>query len=103
MMTDSADYRRVKETEALAKRHGFKLDHRIGSILLITTSGWPSTVFGKNKEIVALSSIEEVRSYISGWANCSSIFEKINLDAEEFKKRIEDNKILKVLGKRKTK
>jgi hypothetical protein len=100
-MIDSADYRIVKETEALAKRLGFKLEHRMGAIVLVTTKDWPSATYGKNVEVIAPHTIEEVRSWLRGWANAVEAFEYVGLTVEDYNKMLEDKKILDALkGKR---
>lgn len=96
-MTDSLDFRRVKETEALAKRLGFKLSYRSGSIILISAKDWPAAIFGKDVEVITPTTVEEVRSWLRGWANYSLVVEDIGLDIAEYKKRREDQKILNAL------
>lgn len=65
-MTDVTDFRRVKETEVLAKRLGFKLDHRSGGIMIHALKDLPAAIFGKNKEVTMRHTVEEVRSLLHG-------------------------------------
>jgi hypothetical protein len=102
-MIDSADFRIVRETEALAKRLGFKLEHRMGSIVLVAVKDWASTNYGKNVEVIAPHTIEEVRAWLRGWANAIEAFEYIGFDIEEYKKRLEDKRVLDALKGKKTK
>jgi hypothetical protein len=99
-MTDSADFRRVKETEALAKRLGFKLEHRSGGIIIRAAKELPAAVFGKNEDIITPFTVEEVRSWLRGWANLASAIEDIGFTEEEYKKRIHDKKVLDALKKK---
>lgn len=100
-MTDSTDFRRVKETEALAKRLGFKLEHRSGGIIIRAAKNMPAAVFGKNKDVITPYTVEEVRSWLRGWANLSSAIEYVGFTEEEYNKRIEDKRVLDALkGKR---
>lgn len=99
-MTDSVDFRRVKETEALAKRLGFKLNHKIGGITIRSAKGLPNAVFGKNEDIITPHTVEEVRSWLRGWANLASAIENLGFTEEEYNKRIEDKKILDVLKRK---
>lgn len=96
-MTDALDFRHVKETEALAKRLGFKLDCRTGSIVLISAKDWPAAIFGKDVEVIAPRTVEEVRSWLRGWANFSLVIEDMDIDIAEYKKRLDDKKILNAL------
>lgn len=99
-MTDSTDFRRVKETEALAKRLGFKLNHRTGSIIIIAAKDWPAAIFGKDVEVIAPHTVEEARSWLRGWANFSLVVEDVGLDIVEYNKRREDQKILDALKRK---
>lgn len=101
-MTDSVDFRRVKETEALAKRLGFKLDHRSGGIIIRSAKDLPAAVFGKDEDVITPYTVEEVRSWLRGWANLASAIADVGFTEEEYNKRVEDKKILDAL-KRKTK
>lgn len=99
-MTDSVDFRRVKETEALSKRLGFKLNHRTGGIVISASRGLPAAVFGKNKDIFTPYTVEEVRAWLRGWANLASAIEDIGFTEEEYNKRVEDKKILDALKRK---
>jgi len=99
-MTDSVDFRRVKETEALAKRLGFKLDHKSGGITIRSVKGLPSAVFEKNEDIITPYTVEEVRSWLRGWANLASAIEDVGFTEEEYNKRVEDKKILDALKRK---
>ena len=99
-MTDSTDFRRVKETEALAKRLGFKLEHRSGGIIIRSVKNLPAAVFGKNEDIITPFTVEEVRSWLRGWANLASAIEDIGFTEEEYLKRVEDKEILDALKRK---
>ena len=100
-MTDVTDYRRIKETESLAKRLGFKLDSIRGGVTIRAVKGLPAAVFGKGEDIITPHTIEEIRSWLRGWANLASAIEDLGFDDAEYKKRFEDQKVLNALkGKR---
>lgn len=102
-MTDSADFRRVKETEALAKRLGFKLEHRMGAIIIVAVKDWAAANYGKNVEVIAPHTVEEVRAWLRGWANAIEAFEYVGLTVEDYNKMLEDKKILDALKGKKVK
>lgn len=101
-MTDARDYRVIKETEALAKRLGFKLDYRTGGLTIIAAKGLPVLAFSKNEEIITPYTVEEVRAWLRGWANLVLALEDIGFDAAEYDKRLNDVKVLNALKGKKT-
>jgi hypothetical protein len=102
-MTDSADFRRVKEAESLAKTFGFKLEHRVGGILIIANKGLPAAVFGDGQGIITPHSVEEVRAWLQCWSQLSEKIEYVGFDVDEYNKRLEDTKILNTLKGKKVK
>jgi hypothetical protein len=96
-VTDSTDFRRVKETEALAKRLGFKLELRMSAIIIVAVKGWAAANYGKNVEVIAPHTVEEVRAWLRGWANAIEAFEYVGLTVEDYNKMLEDKKILDAL------
>lgn len=102
-MTDSTDFRRVKEAEMLAKTFGFKLEHRVGGILITAHKGLPAAVFGEGVGIITPHSVEEVRAWLQGWSHLSEKIAKLGFDVNEYNKRYEDLKIINVLKGKKAK
>jgi hypothetical protein len=102
-MTDSTDFRRVKEAESLAKTFGFKLEHRVGGILIIANKSLPAAMFGEGQGIITPHSVEEVRAWLLGWSQLSEKIDKLGFDVNEYNKRYEDLKILNVLKGKKVK
>lgn len=96
-MTDSADFRRVQDTDALAKKLGYKLSHRIGSIVICSTKGIPAAIYGKNSEVISFETVEEVRGFLRGWVHILHQLSYINFDEAEYKKRVNDRKVLDAL------
>ncbi len=102
-MTDSTDFRRVKQAESLAKTFGFKLEHRVGGILIIANKGLPAAVFGEGQGIITPHTVEEVRAFLQGWGALSDKIDNLGFDVNEYNKRYEDLKILNVLKGKKVK
>jgi hypothetical protein len=102
-VTDSTDFRRVKETEALAKRLGFKLEHRMGAIVIVAVKDWAAANYGKQVEVISPHTVEEVRAWLRGWANAIEAFEYVGLTVEDYNKMLEDKKILDALKGKKVK
>lgn len=96
-MTDSTDFRRVKQSEMLAKTFGFKLEHRVGGILIVAQKGLPAAIFGKGTGIITPNTVEEVRAWLQGWNALCDTIEKLGFDVDEYNKRYEDLKIMNVL------
>ena len=102
-MTDSTDFRRVKQAEMLAKTYGFKIEHRVGGILISAHKGLPAAVFGQGAGIITPHTVEEVRAWLQGWGILSEKIDKLGFDVDEYNKRHEDLKIMNVLKGKKVK
>lgn len=102
-MTDSVDYRRVKETEVLAKKAGFTLGWKPSYITVHSTKkGLPCEIFGKSSDVRCFPTIEEVRAFLWGWCELLSALDHIDFDIEEYKKRRNDVNVMNALkGKKK--
>ena len=57
-------------------------------------------MFGKNEDVITPYTVEEVRSWLRGWANLASAIEDIGFTEEEYLKRVEDQKILDALKRK---
>lgn len=102
-MTDTVDFRRVKEVEALAKKLGFGIDVALGRLLVFAVKDMPLAMYGSKTQI-EFHSVEEIRAYLKGWESYSKAMKVIEFDAAEYKKRKEDADILgalKTKGRRK--
>lgn len=97
-MTDSTDIRRVKEIQAFAKNLGFTIDPSSGSIYLrAATKGFPNAMFGKTRRVYNAYTLEEIRGYLFGFQAFQDALTDIEFDLDEYKKRVEEQKVLDIL------
>lgn len=97
-MTDQTDYRRVKETDALAKSLGFKIGYSPGRLLIYTNkTGLPSVLFGQQINIFSANDLVEIRGFLEGFKSFQRAMYSVDFDEEEYKKRIEDRNVLDAL------
>lgn len=103
-MTDQTDYRRVKETDALAKSLGFKISYSPGRLLVYTNkTGLPSVLFGQQVKVFDASDLIEVRGFLKGFDSFRRAMNVVEFDEEEYKKRLEDKNVLDLLKGKKIK
>lgn len=89
-------YQLIKETEEIAKGYGFNLGSTYdGKITLFAQKGLPHIMFGRKHFIAKFNSIDDVRSWMLGWAFLEdNIFDKTNLTLADFKDLIKQREVL---------
>jgi hypothetical protein len=97
-MTDANDFRRVKDTDALAKRLGFKLESINGTLYLYAgKKTFPALFYDDDKRVFAAQDIVEIRGFLMGFKDFLNAIKRIDFDEDEYKKRQEDQKVLDIL------